>query len=198
MTNLQRQILLGTIIGDGCLFTSKANTNYRMNLAHSLKQKDYFMMKYNVLKTIDFLRLENYRERTWTDKRTHNEYSEIRLQTKVSTELTELYSVWYKDGKKIIPEKEIFQLDDLGLAVKYYDDGFILNSGGCSFSMCDYDDESIKNFRLFLLKKFDISTTVHRRKNVYVPKKESIKLKGIVTQHGTIDVLYKLGELLET
>lgn len=198
MTNEQRQVLLGTIIGDGCLFKCDAGRNYRMNLAHSRKQKEYFLMKYDILKSIDFLRLENFTERTWTDKRTGNEYSEVRLQTKVSQQLTELYPVWYKNKKKIIPENEIFQLDELGLAVKYYDDGCYLSGRGCCISMCDYDDESLRNFRIFLLKKFDISTSVHKGNLLYIPKREVPKLQKIVQRYATPDVLYKLGELLET
>ena len=187
----QYQVLIGTVIGDGCLFTGKNNRNYRMNLAHSLKQREYFLYKYNVLK--DLINTKPT-QRTWRDKRTNNTYSEIRFQSKTNPLYTELYNTWYANGKKIIPKDEIFKLNEIGLAIKYFDDGFYNSNGAYSISMCDFDNESIKNFRILLMDKFNIDTNVHKSKYIYIPKRFSLKFKDIVIPYATNDVLYKLGE----
>ena len=190
--NYQKQILLGTVIGDGCLFKAKANINYRMNLAHSLKQEIYFNMKYNVLK--DLVNSEP-KKRSWIDKRTLKTYSEIKLQSLTNPLFTKLYHIWYKDGKKIIPKKEIFELDELGLAIKYFDDGHARVDKNYNISMYDYDKVSIENFRYFLLKKFNIETSLQSRNNIYIGKQSRDKFKSIIKKYATSDVLYKLGEL---
>lgn len=191
---IQKQILIGTIIGDGCLFTGKYARFHRINLAHSIKQKKYFMMKYEIIKD---LVLSEPKESVEHDKRTNKNYYSIRLQSKASPLYTELYNVWYKDKKKVILLNEIEKIDKLGLAVKYFDDGsFIRNAG--NIAMNDYDFESVDNFRKVMYKKFNILTTLQKRKNIYIPKKEFINFKEIIMPYATSDVLYKLGELLET
>ena len=48
----QEEVLIGTIIGDGCLFRSSKGSKRRLSLAHSLAQKEYFMAKYNALESL--------------------------------------------------------------------------------------------------------------------------------------------------
>lgn len=189
------QLLLGTIIGDGCIFKGKGNKNYRMNLAHSLKQKEYFLMKYNILYPIVN---SNFKERSWIDNRTMKEYSEIKLQTLTNPLYTKLYKIWYKDGKKIIPRKAIMELNEQALAIKYFDDGSKTNHS-YSFSMYDYDNNSIANFINWIDVKFGIEATHQKSDNtVYILKKHREHFKELIIQYATKDVLYKLGELRET
>lgn len=190
----QKQIILGTIIGDGCLFKDKHGKNYRMNLAHCLKQRDYFLMKYEIIKE---LILSDAKEKTEYDKRTCKNYYSIGFQSKSAPYYTNLYGIWYKNKKKIIPLKEIEKMESLGLAIKYFDDGNKIRKTG-QIAMNDYDIESIENFRQVVYKKFNVATTLQSEKTVYIPVKEFITFKEIILPHATTDVLYKLGELLET
>lgn len=187
LTELEKEVLIGTVIGDGCLFKATPNSQYRMNLAHSLKQKEYFMKKYEILKRVVSCQPK---ERTWTDKRTNNEYSEIRFQTRVDPLFTDLSSIWYED-KKIIPYDELMNFGETTLAVKYFDDGWFKQS--CTFSMCDYTLQDIDAFRAWLKDKFNIETTMHKRKNVYVLSKSREEFINLVKPFATSDVLYKLG-----
>ena len=101
-----------------------------------------------------------------------------------------------KEGKKIIAD-EIFDITPMILSVKYYDDGNYIRGAG-AIAMNDYTIEDIDKFREAIYCKFNILTTVHSRKIVYIPKKEFISFKDIVLPFATSDVLYKLGELLES
>ena len=188
---IQKQVLIGTVIGDGCLFAGKYARFHRMNLAHSLKQKEYFMMKYKILKN---LILSEPKECVEHDKRTDKDYYSIRFQSKSSPLYTDLYNVWYKDKKKIIPLDEIKKMNELGLAIKYFDDGNILRNAG-NIAMNDYDLDSIENLRAVLYEKFNIKTTFQKSKTIYIPKKEFINFKNIILPYATSDVLYKLGRI---
>ena len=187
---IQEQIILGSIIGDGCLFRSGKGEkcNYRLNVAHSLKQKQYMEFKYNSIK--DMINSKLFIKKQFHNK-AKKEYTCISFQSVACPYYTELYNIWYKEGKKIIP-KEISQLDELGLAIKFFDDGY-KEHNGLAISMCDYDEESINNFMKILYKKFNISTNLHSNKNIYIPAKEKNSFKDIVIKYSTPDVLYKLG-----
>ena len=194
LTHEQEQVLIGTIIGDGCIFKCKKARFHRMNLAHSLKQEKYFMMKFNILepivKTLP-------KKRTWTDARTNNEYHEIRLQSLTDKMFSSLYAQWYYGGKKILNLENLQKIDALGLAIIFFDDGYFLRGGGY-ISMNNFDIKSIENFQLFLLSKFGLETKIHKGGFLYFKRKVFPKLKAIIRPFATPDVLYKLGELLES
>ena len=64
--------------------------------------------------------------------------------------------------------------------------------------MNNYDIESINNFRTLLLNNYNIETTIQKGGVIYIRKNSSEKFRNIVKKYATSDVLYKLGELLET
>ena len=189
----QEEILIGTIIGDGCLFKSTRGSKYRLSLAHSLKQRDYFMMKYNALEPL--VRSE-WNVRHQYDKRTGKTYSCIKFQSRSNLLYDDLYGTWYMNGKKIIPSC-ISERGPLCLAIKFFDDGYKIRST-YAIAMCNYDLESIENFVQWMYLRFGIKATVQKNKDVYIRKESAERFKSIVLPYATRDVLYKLGELLET
>lgn len=194
VTDLQNEVFISMSIGDGCIFKSKGNKNYRMNLAHSEKQKEYFLGKYNIIKDfigVDYKFYSNY------DSRTKNTYYYYKLQTRVNPYFTRLYDRFYKNGKKIIPKDLINDITARILAYKYFDDGNKIRDAH-QIAMHDFDKESISNFREILLEKFGLGSTVHARGVIYIPKKYSQDFIRIIKPYATSDVLYKLGELMGT
>lgn len=185
----QKQVLLGTILGDGCLFKGNSNQNYRMNLAHGLKQKEYFMYKYNVLKSLNFKepKIENE-----FNTRTEKQYSCIKTQSLTNPLFTEMYEIWYKDGKKIIPKSRVKELEDLAIAIIFFDDGYKQSSSYC-IAMNNFDVESINNFRIMLLEKYGVETTLQKSNILYIRTNSKSKFRKIVEKYATSDVLYKLG-----
>lgn len=187
MTEEQKDVLIGTIIGDGCLFTG-GGINYRLNLAHSNKQKDYFMFKFEILK--DIVRSKP-REREWVDKRTGKTYREIRFQSKTHPIFTKFYNSFYKSGKKIINYEQIKDRGELCLAIKFFDDGSKHNNG-YYIAMDDFDKESITNFQKWIIEKFNITTNLHKGNRLYIPVSQASRFKSIVEKYATDDVAHKL------
>ena len=194
VTTLQNEVFISMAIGDGCIFKGEGNTNYRMNLAHCEKQKGYFLEKYNIIK--NFIGVD-YKFYSNLDRRTGKVYNHYRIQTKANPYFTRLYERFYKDGKKIIPSSLADDMTPRILAYKYFDDGNKIRDAH-QIAMNDFDDKSIINFRSILLEKFGIGSTLQAGGTVYIPKKYSQDFIRIVKPFATSDVLYKLGELMET
>lgn len=185
----QMQIIYGSIIGDGSLNKATKNSNARFTLGHSLKQEEYFMFKYNsVFNLIKCKTRLNFH----FDKRTENTYESIHFQSKVNNFYTELHSIWYKNGKKIMPINELMKLEELAIAIKYFDDGWKNSGGNYSIAMNDYDTECIDNFRDFLRVKFDIDSSMHKSRIVYIFAKDRDKFKKIISMIKCSDVQYKI------
>lgn len=188
VSDIQKQFLLGNIMGDGYIYRSTEGSKYRMNLAHSLKQKEYFLFKYEELK--DLIK-SDYKESCKLDKRTGKEYCEIRFQTRVNDIYTDLYKKWYRDGKKIMTKDLLEECGEIALAIKYFDDGSKTKSG-YSIALNDYDDESIEAFACWLLEKFGIKSNIWSNKYVYINKANSEKFKEIISFVKCSDVQYKI------
>lgn len=191
----QEKIFISMFIGDGAIYKSVGNKNYRVNLAHSYKQKEYFSMKYNKVK--DFIGSEYFKE-TQFHKGAQKEYHAYKFQSRVNPYFTRMRKVWYKDGKKIIPELIKGVLDDELMAYKFFDDGW-RTSHGYSIAMNDYDVDSVDNLRIAMKENLGIDTNLHKDGEViYIPASEREKFRKIVQPYATNDVLYKLGEFRET
>lgn len=193
-SKLQEDVLIGTVIGDGSLIRqNKTAIKCRLSLAHSLKQKKYFLKKYEILKP---LINSDYFIQSEFHRRAQKTYTCIKFQSKANLLYTDLKNKWYKDGKKIICE-DVYKCGADCLAVKFFDDGYNARTG---FTICmnNFDDDSIKIFMNWMETKFGIGSNLHSNKNIYIPSKYREKFIETVKPFATSDVLYKLGELLET
>lgn len=190
----QEEVLIGTIIGDGSLIRqNKTAVKCRMSLAHSLKQKEYFLKKYEILKP---LINSDYFIQSEFHKKTQKTYTCIKFQSRADLLYTDLRSKWYKNGKKIVCE-DIYKYGADCLAVKFFDDGYNAKCG-FSISMANFDEGSVKIFMDWIKTNFGISSNLHKGKAVYIPSRYRERFIEIVKPFATSDVLYKLGELLET
>ena len=193
-SKLQEEVLIGTVIGDGSLIRqNKTAVKYRLSLAHSLKQKEYFLKKYEILKP---LINSDYFVQSEFHKRAQKTYTCIKFQSHADLLYTDLRDKWYKNGKKMICE-DIYKYGADCLAVKFFDDG--CNSRpGFNICMANFDDDSVKTFMDWMETNFGIGSNLHSNKNIYIPGRYREKFIETVKPFATSDVLYKLGELLET
>ena len=127
-----KQVLLGSLLGDGYLSKSSKNASYVES--HSPKQKGYLLWKVNILN--EFFRVKT--------RFTNNgpKYYKYILSTNYSVILTELHNLFYI--KSVLPNRKwinivnpviLGQLTPLGLAVWYCDDGtYCVRDGSCGLS----------------------------------------------------------------
>jgi len=92
LTQLQKSVIIGTLLGDGYLRVIPGRKNAILEINHSFKAKDYVDWKYFVLKNVT---------RSSPKIRKNNKGRiAYRFYTKQLPELTEMYRLFYKNNKK--------------------------------------------------------------------------------------------------
>lgn len=108
-----KQVLLGSLLGDGCLPNDVTSKNVRYSEHHCLKQKNYLSWKRKILaKEFRFGK---------------SSYSEGRkivgIRSCVDPRLTIIRTIFYPNNKRIVTNEVLRQMGPLALAVWYCDDG---------------------------------------------------------------------------
>jgi len=187
----QRQIIIGTLLGDGHL---EKNGRYtRLRIDH--RQKDYVEWKYTELSKI-----VTAKPRIVLDKcRSSNNkfYRRWHVSTYSIPELDEYREIFYRDGRKCIPSGIGGMLDSpLALAVWYMDDGYKRNDCAALRLNTDAFTCAEQNLLLQMLKNnFAICANLHRKgkwHNIYVPQQEALKFCTIIRPFVLPTLEYKL------
>jgi len=105
LTNYQKSLIIGTILGDGYLRIIPGRKNAFLEVNHSISQKEYVDWKFEKLKHICN---SGPKQRKGNGNRVA-----YRFYTKQHPELTEIYNTFYLNGKKIIPDS--LKLDAIAL-----------------------------------------------------------------------------------
>lgn len=114
-----KQVLFGSILGDASLIVDGINCYFEE--VHSIKQRDYLRWKYIFLKLFN----AKTKSKQFKNYKLNKIYRQFLLRTSSSPTLTEFHNQFYPNGKKTITINILNQLDELGLAIWYLDDGHI-------------------------------------------------------------------------
>ncbi len=183
LSQVQRSVVLGSLLGDGYLRILKGRNNAFLEINHAYSQKEYVDWKYGMLKSIV----------KSAPKSRKNNGSRIayRFFTRQNSALTQLHSQFYPSGKKIVPQIE---LDPLSLAVWYMDDGSQCRSSDVYLNTQQFDIESQKCL-LNALSQIGLNGRLNKDKSYYRIRllKSSLEhLKNLVRQHIIPSMRYKL------
>jgi hypothetical protein len=119
MTPQCRDIITGSILGDGCLERNGANVRFRVD--HGPDQQSYVDWKYRHLSE---LKPSSPRRIVFHDRRNGRHYIHFRFATSTTRELNWFHELFYVNGRKIVPSGISSLLNSaLGVAVWYMDDG---------------------------------------------------------------------------
>jgi phage recombination protein Bet len=165
----QNQILLGSLLGDGTLASQKGRNGCTyFSEAHSEKQSEYLLWKSKNLSTF------NPTIFTYKVKVKGCNYDVVKMTTKSCSYFYNLRKDFYKDGKKIVSKDILNQLNDLGVAIWFMDDGNFKKTGvseGCNpiirlYTCCFENQEIIIDF---FEKKYNVRPKILRKeKNPYI------------------------------
>ncbi len=191
ITKRQNAIIIGTLLGDGCL---ERNGKYcRLRLEHSNNQKLYLLWKYKNLKNISgkVMPLHYYHK-------VHKKfYDNTRVYT-FSDKIFDFYwNIFYRTGKKTIPSNMAsFLIDPLSLAVWLMDDGYKRNDcNAFRLSTDSYTKNEQCTLQSVLKNNFGIDSTLHKKGkywNVYIPERESKKFVSLVKKYIIPSLSYKI------
>lgn len=161
LTDLQRSILIGTLLGDGHLETQDNGKTYRLKLEHQILQKDYLEWLHNQFKEwvgggIKHRIKKNNKEYVLFNTYSHGAFRFYAQQ-------------FYINRKKIIPKLIKKLLDPIALAIWYMDDGswksthhktFIIHTVG-------FVKKDLELIQKVLRENFRIETSLHKQKEKY-------------------------------
>lgn len=192
LTQRQDAIIIGTLLGDGCL--ERNGRNVRLRLEHSKDQKSYLVWKFKELKSIVTGSVMKVRAYHKINKRFYDSY---RAYTFSHEAMHYYQNMFYLNNKKVIPNN-IFELlkDPLSLAIWFMDDGYKRND--CNAFRLGTDSFAKEEQALLqeaLLKNFGIETKMHKKGkywNIYIPERESKKFVNIIKPYIIPKFEYKI------
>lgn len=153
-----REIILGSVLGDGSIAIHKPYRNARFSFRHSVSQEEYFFWKVKELEEISSHKMvweqgKNGKD-GWGGKK-------LRYQSGALESLTEINELVTKKGKKSVRRKWLNQLTPLSLAVWWMDDGSLIsNSRKGVFCTDDFSYEEVKILRRYLKVAWNIETQI--------------------------------------
>lgn len=178
----QREILIGTILGDGYL-QSTGKRNARLKLEHSEKQKEYIFWKYEELKNLMQDRPKRYERYNPIWKKSYTYY---RCQSH-SMPLLGRYKRYFYDekGRKRIPENISKLLrSPLSLAVWYMDDSHYYPRDRVAYIyLPKYSEEELNRLVEALKENFGLHPKVVYKKGypcLYFSREETTRLSEII------------------
>lgn len=155
--------ICGKLLGDGCM-TKQGNRKPRFQFMHRTEDVGWAQYCYEHLQ--DFLPLSPPTYSKVADTRLIKQYSERYIvQSRTHPTITDLYAMWYPEGKKVIPFEFLeTYINEVALSWWYQDDGHvkIVNGVMKKFILSTDSFTAFENEQLIqlLFKKFKLRFSV--------------------------------------
>lgn len=156
LTQLERSIIIGSILGDGYLRIIPGRRDAFLEINHSFKAKEYADWK--------FKKLQRICASPPKKRKNNGDRIAYRFFTKQHSEITELYKLFYKDSRKTIHKKLI--LDPVSIAVWYMDDGS-KSRGADVYLNTQQFAQNEQKILLYCLRQFNIRARLNKDKKYY-------------------------------
>ena len=183
---LQKQLIYGSLLGDGSIAKRKEDKNCRFSEVHSIKQRDYLLFKYKKLQPYSGKFIKYPRKDGGTD---------VKFSTKAHPVFNSFRMMFYdEDGKKIIKSSTLKHINHpLALAIWFGDDGSN-DEWDYRLATAKYCIKEIKLLIKWLKDTFKIKSFLHKHgKYWYVSiRKDRWKLTKLIKSHLPKSLDYKL------
>lgn len=169
MEKIQREFLIGCMLGDGNIKIPRGCKNAMFQCQHGPKQVEYNKWKCKLLSSLGS-KFYTYIRKT-PNKKTNKTYEANITATKCNKELTELYNSFYINKKKVITKEILKDFTAFSLAVLFMDDGSKTTNtkhGTYTIASCSFDIESLNLFQTFLKETFNLDTTITYDNRLYI------------------------------
>ena len=180
LTSLQRQMVVGSLLGDGTLLPTTSGSCFRVH--HGKHQRNYVDWKYKILeryvRTAPNVCRNGYYFRTVT----HPEFSQLRR-------------LYYDRKRKIVPIEELERdLTSFGLAVWFMDDG-ASDGKQVRINTQSFSIEENEMIVALLRAKFGLEVRLNKDKDRYRLRLTAASMgrfRNLVSPHILPNMLYKL------
>lgn len=161
LTDLQREVLVGVLLGDACLETQNHGRTYRLKIEHGMSQASYARHLYEIFKAWT-LKEPKLKEQKIGNKT----YQKLWFNT-VSHGAFRFYAQqFYRNGKKSAPKLLKRLLTERSLAYWFMDDGSIKSkqSKAVIFNTQGFKEQDVKKLVHILREKFSLEAKQRRQK----------------------------------
>jgi len=144
MTPLEREVVLGCLLGDGSC--TKSGKNYRLRIEHQAAHREYVEWKIRLLERLCV-----------TEPRAVKAHDSFRFGTVGHPGITYIRGQFYPNGLKAIPRN--MPITPLMLSILFMDDGGRIHSTG-NISLHSYCDDDV-DYMVAELARLGVSTKPH-------------------------------------
>lgn len=192
LTQRQRQIIIGKMLGDGHLETQNNGKTYRLKVEHSIKQKEYVDWFYQEFKEWILTKPQKKRK-IRNGKLSYNYW----VNTLTSGSFRFYAHQFYKDKKKIIPKLIHRWLTPLSLTVWFMDNGSIKskNHKARIINTQRYEKKEILKLMSALKNKFGIQSKLRKQKDGYqimILSESADEFARLIKNHLHPSMMYKI------
>jgi hypothetical protein len=187
------EIVVGTILGDGCLERNGHNVRFRID--HSVSQKAFVDWKFHELQELN---PSQPRLVERVDSRTRKLHVNYRFATGTMSILNKYFTMFYgNEGCKGIPQSVGTVLTTaLSLAVWYMDDGGRRSDCKSGYLNTNaYSVRDVESLKECLLERFGIATATHfaaGKPRIYIPKSQFTRFCDLIRPYVIGEMRYKL------
>ena len=161
LSDRSREIILGSMLGDGSLRIHKPYKNARFSFRHSIHQEEYFWWKVSELKEISS---DHAVWRQGTGGKDGWGGEKLRYQSRALESLTDLYRLTHKKevrGKMQIRRSWLNTLTPLSLAVWWLDDGSLVGDTRQGVFCTDgFSLDEVKILDRYMKKVWNVGTSI--------------------------------------
>lgn len=165
ITKENEEIIIGTVLGDSTILKAKTDKYSKIECSHGKSQYEYNKWKSNKLSNLKSKIKKYIRKTPNTKTGKYYEYNHMYLSN--NRYFDYYHNLFYKNKKKIINEEIMKKYTNLSLAIHFMDDGFNDRKDYYLSTDC-FDNKSLEIFQKFLLKKFNICTSINKYKKIRI------------------------------
>jgi hypothetical protein len=187
LTQEQRAVLTGTLLGDGCL--AKHGRFHRLHIKHKAAHAALAEFKYRVFR--EFISMEPHR---FDQRLGAGRYPCVQFATRTDPVFTEWHSRFYQERVKQVPDDIGCDLSPLALAVWLMDDG-AADHAGVPFQTHGFGLEGSNRLAAVLREELGLESTLRRNRDswiVYVGASSLSRLRRLIDPHLLPEFEYKL------
>ena len=194
LTDIQKEALIGIILGDGFVERSKPSHNTRIRIEQSYPEKSEYLKSLHEL--LEPLTAMEPTILTRKNKKRGVLTQSLYFKTLSMACLNYYHELFYKDNVKIIPRNLEELLTGRGLAYWIMDDGGKSVYNQTILHTRSFTKQDVEYLQTVLNKNFELKTRLEEKIQdqwvIYIPVRQKIKLIDIVGPYMHKSMLYKV------
>jgi len=187
LTSRQEAVLVGTLLGDGCL--AKHGQHHRLHIKHKAAHRSLAEFKHQVFETHVSMPLHEFDQRLGAEL-----YPCVQFASRTSLAFTKWHSRFYNGRVKIVPRDIERFLSALSMSVWFMDDG-AADYAGVTFQTHNFCANEVEHLVSVLQQKFDLAASSRSNKGkqiIYVRACSLNRLHELMDPYLLPEFRYKL------